>query len=46
MALINLDLHSITLLQLQFWAVFVSFWAENRPSYLSTLLQICPAEER
>ncbi len=32
MALINLDLHSITLFwQLKFWA---SFWAGNHPSYI------------
>ncbi len=42
MALINLDLHYITLFwQLKFWAVFGrvfgSFWAENRPSNLATL---------
>ncbi len=42
MAIINLDLHYITLFwQLKFWAVFgrvfVSFWAGNHPSYLATL---------
>ncbi len=51
MALINLDLHSITLFwQLKFWAVFgrvfVSFWAGNRPSNLATLLQALLQVER
>ncbi len=44
MALISLDLHSITLFwQLKFWAVFgrvfVSFWAGNHPSNLATLCE-------